>query len=47
MDNKPIKIECKIPPKGKMDIIKPPDQPMMVENKKNKKIVGKLQPKPK
>ena len=47
MDKQPIKIECKIPPKSKMEIYKPTDQPVMMENKRKKKIVGKLEPKPK
>jgi hypothetical protein len=48
MDNKPIKIDMKVPPKGKINIepLKPEDIPKF-ENNKKKKIVGKLQPKPK
>ena len=49
MDNEPIKIDMKVPPKGKIKI-EPLNQvghPLNVENKKEKKIVGKLKPKPK
>jgi len=49
MDKEPIKINMKVPPKGKINIepLKPGEYPVNDENKKKKKIVGKLIPKPK